>query len=124
MTTPKLQSREEFTVNGIERDTCNICHEPFHADHLPVRIESADSCNHVFGEGCLKDWLPSDQSDANKFPKCRHVVYQADEEDDDNSDKWGTQIWTSSWSTKRLIAKRKMCLHVMASRIEMTRYTC
>ena len=87
--TPTL-TREEFLANlspvpvarsaTIDKDTtCIICI----ADPVDVLVGADDERavvlhdRHVFGERCIREWL----SENNTCPKCRAVLFEADEDD-------------------------------------------
>ena len=56
-------------------DNCGICLEPFGSDHAPTHFSDSDSCRHIFGKECVREWLLSSNVNANKCPTCRHVIY-------------------------------------------------
>ncbi|KAJ4357077.1 hypothetical protein N0V95_002815 [Ascochyta clinopodiicola] len=91
-----VASRDEFMTNGINaHDKCNICLEGFDSTHIPSSFAKQGSCSHVFGEKCLREWLLSANSNANKCPTCRKVFFhrqeaaegQIDSEDEDGSEE-------------------------------------
>lgn len=90
MSTPSLPSREGFLEKSTELDTCAICLFAFDVGHLPVRYTAPDNCNHIFGAGCLQEWLLSSNDNANKCPTCRREVYRSERvvDDDYGGDNW------------------------------------
>ena len=90
MSSSPTLTREEFLANlspvpiarsaTIDKDTtCIICI----ADPVDVLVGADDEHavvlhdRHVFGERCIREWL----SENNTCPKCRAVLFEADEDD-------------------------------------------
>lgn len=66
----KLPSRSEFLRRDINVvDNCGICHEDFGATHKPARVNNS-KCTHIFGAGCLRKWIRSNNVQANTCPLC------------------------------------------------------
>lgn len=87
MASHNLPSRDEYIANNVTViDTCNICLEPFNAQHIPARLSGMNSCHHVFGSSCLKTWLTTANENANKCPTCRNVLYYVPGEDSGDSE--------------------------------------
>lgn len=52
-------------------ETCTICTDAFSTKHPPVVL----NCKHIFGHGCIKEWLRSGTGNTNSCPICRQAIY-------------------------------------------------
>ncbi|KAF2259766.1 hypothetical protein CC78DRAFT_585626 [Lojkania enalia] len=59
----------------MSNQQCAICLNSYGSSHAPVRLSSP--CQHVFGHGCLKQWISSHQDNSNTCPICRHVLFES-----------------------------------------------
>lgn len=79
MTESVKSNCEIFLQSGIETAKCTICYQDFAGEHLPKGFKAANSCNHIFCKECLRGWLFSGNTNSNKCPTCRHVLFDEDE---------------------------------------------
>jgi hypothetical protein len=77
MATDPFPTLDAFLAHGLcQLDKCGICLEGFDSTHIAVRFCGPGSCDHVFGESCIKAWVKSDGKNANKCPMCRKVLFE------------------------------------------------
>lgn len=51
---------------------CGLCYEKFTNEHSLVPL---DNCRHVFGNQCLKAWMPSKNDQRDNCPECRALIF-------------------------------------------------
>jgi hypothetical protein len=101
-----ITPRERFLVNlfpipvacgaAVDKDTtCIICTADPVDDLVGVDDEYAVVLHdrHVFGERCIREWL----SENNTCPKCRHVLFEEDEDDYSDFDSELADYMDAEW---------------------------
>ncbi|KAF2704666.1 hypothetical protein K504DRAFT_515897 [Pleomassaria siparia CBS 279.74] len=57
---------------------CPICFEDYNdTDHTAVRLGGVEGCTHVFGRGCLEEWINNGEGSARACPSCRRDLRNA-----------------------------------------------
>lgn len=98
----KLPSRDQFLKDNLDViATCDICQEPFTAEHPPARIRTSKECQHIFGATCLRHWLESDAENANTCPVCRAVLFRKVRKPNFTGSTWRSysEVWVENLAT-------------------------
>jgi hypothetical protein len=67
-----LNTAMENFINTLQPvESCLICFDPWSAEHQPVTLP----CKHIFGHGCIKEWLRKGRGANSACPNCRHAMY-------------------------------------------------
>jgi hypothetical protein len=71
----QIQYFATLSTSGATHDPeCPICQEDYDDDgHTAIRLQNVP-CDHVFGLGCLQEWVNSGMTNAHHCPSCRQSI--------------------------------------------------